>query len=109
MKLQQNPFLPILPRDADRYEIELNARLIKLFGDLNTQVNSLAERRMAAHYQAQTSAPTSILAVGDIVPKINPSETGTAGSMYVLAGWQAIADGTASTASLVEWRIPTGN
>lgn len=64
---------------------------------------------MAGSYQAVTAEPTGqIMRVGDVVKNINPSETGTVGNKYTLHGWLCVTDGTASAASLVDLRIPTG-
>jgi len=104
------PRLTIPPQDASNFERQLHVDLNNIIREISAQLNGISEGVMANKTNALTSAPTTvILAVGDIIPKVNPSETGTVASKYVLMGWQAVVDGTASTASIVELRVPTGN
>lgn len=90
-------------RDFHR-EITEHTRLVE------NQVNSLSESRLAASYNAVTASPTGIvLAQGDVIPKAVRTEEGTAGAKYVITGWMAMVDGTASAGSVVELRYLTGN
>lgn len=73
-----------------------------------TQVNLMAEGRLAAFYQARTAAPTSeAWAQGDFVLNSTPTELGTAGSKYIIHGWRCVVSGTPGT--WVQCRFLTGN
>lgn len=73
-----------------------------------TQVNLLSEGRIAGFYQALTSAPLSgSYQQGDFVMNLTPTELGSAGSKYVIHGWQCVAAGTPGT--WVQCRFLTGN
>lgn len=96
MRLNQNPRTPV---DAE------TARWMR---EVAYQVNSLSEGRAAALYQSAQSAPTAgTFAQGDYVTNNTPSELGTAGSKYVIHGWQCLAGGTPGT--WVQARYLTGN
>lgn len=72
------------------------------------QVNALSEGRMSARYAAATAAPTTgQWAQGDEVTNSAPSELGTAGSRYVIRGWQCLVGGEPGT--WVQQRYLTGN
>ena len=74
----------------------------------STQVNQLSEGRIAANYTAATATPTTGLwARGDFVKNSAPSELGTAGSKYVVHGWQCVTGGEPGT--WVQCRFLTGN
>lgn len=96
MKLNTSPRLqadPVLQR-----EIREHAQ----------QSNAMAECRLAAFYNAQTSAPTTgTHARGDFIRNSAPSELGSGGSMYVVFGWICVSGGTPGT--FVPMRFLTGN
>lgn len=96
MKLNQSP------------RLIADATLIREMREHATQVNQLSEGRMAAKYTASTAAPTTgQWAQGDFVANSTPSELGTAGSKYLVHGFQCIASGTPGT--WVQCRFLTGN
>lgn len=73
-----------------------------------TQVNLISEGKMAGFYTAVTSVPTTgTYAQGDFVMNSAPAELGTAGSKYVIEGWQCLVGGTPGT--WVQKRYLTGN
>jgi len=79
---------------------------VRIAADIQQQVNSLSEGKIAARYNAQESMPSGgIYAPGDVVPNSNPTEQGESGSKYVLAGWICVAPPCA----FVEQRYLTGN
>jgi hypothetical protein len=109
-KLQPEPRLPAVPQDATEYQRRLNVSLTDLFRALSDQVNGVSESTITSRYNALTAAPVGvIMKTGDFVPNISPSEQGSAGFKYILAGWQAVVDGTASPVSVLEARTLTGN
>ena len=109
-RLPAIPRLTTPPQDASAFEKQLHVDLNNIIQAIHTQLNGISEGVMVSRSNALTSAPTTVvMAVGDFVAKVNPSETGTAASKYILMGWQAVVDGTASTSSIVELRVPTGN
>lgn len=72
-----------------------------------TQVNSMAEGKLAGTYNATTAAPTTgNWARGDFVRNSEPSEAGGAGSKYVIVGWLCTVGGTPGT--WVQCRFLTG-
>lgn len=78
------------------------------FREHATQVNLMAEGRMAAFYAARTAVPTTdTWAQGDFVLNATPSELGSAGSKYIIHGWQCVVSGTPGT--WVQCRYLTGN
>jgi hypothetical protein len=94
--------LNVVPRS------NVDAETTRWYREIATQVNGLSEGRMSASYTALTAAPTSgTWTQGDMVKNSNPSELGTAGSKYVIHGWQCLAGGTPGT--WVECRYLTGN
>ena len=71
-------------------------------------VNMLSDGRLAGTNNATSAAPTSgPHARGDFIRNSEPSEAGTAGSMFVVLGWLCTASGTPGT--FVECRALTGN
>jgi hypothetical protein len=80
----------------------------ELFRKIEEQVNRLAEGRIDARHEARTAVPTTgTWARGDVIDNSQPSELGTAGSMYVILGWVCVTAGTPGT--WVERRALTGN
>ncbi len=101
MKLSTDPRIP---RDA----ANLSQRLNDLHRDIAQQVNGMAEGRLAAHYSAQTAAPTTgTHAQGDFVRNSAPVEAGVALSRYVVTGWLCVSGGTPGT--WLQCRVLTGN
>lgn len=96
MKLNQTPRL-----NAD-------TGLIRELREHAQQVNALSEGRMSARYTAAAAAPTTGQhAQGDFVHNSAPTELGTAGSKYLVHGWQCVVGGTPGT--WVSCRFLTGN
>lgn len=72
------------------------------------QVNLLTEGRISAITNATTAAPTTgANARGDFLRNSAPAELGTAGSKYIIHGWQCVESGTPGT--WVQCRYLTGN
>lgn len=72
-----------------------------------TQVNQLTEGRIAAVTNATTAAPAAGPNFqGDFVKNSAPTELGTAGSKYIVYGWQCVDSGTPGT--WVQCRFLTG-
>lgn len=96
MKLDRTPKKPV-DADTDRW-----------YRQVSQQVNSLSEGMISARYNALTAAPTGgTWAQGDFILNKTPSELGTAGSKYVIHGWQCVTGGTPGT--WVQCRFLTGN
>jgi hypothetical protein len=75
---------------------------------IETSVNSLAEERLAAHYGASTTDPTTgSWAQGDFVRNSAPSEAGSSPNKYVVLGWICTVSGTPGT--WLPCRVLTGN
>jgi hypothetical protein len=108
-RLPPEPRLPEPPQEADEHLRLLYRELVDYLRAIHQQVNLISEGNIVGSYQAVTAEPTGrIMRIGDVVQNINPSETGTVGSKYTLAGWRCVVDGTASASSLVDMRVPTG-
>lgn len=74
-----------------------------------TQLNQMSEGVAASRTNAMAAPPTGTAvnyAVGDIIQNIAPSVLGTAGSRYVIQGWQCVAAGSPGT--WVQMRYLTG-
>lgn len=93
---------------SSRVPREWNPDLITLlFRQLETQVNALAEGRLAGRHFTMATIPTvGDFALGDIVWKSNPTEAGSASSKYVIVGWINTAAGSPGT--FKEMRVLTG-
>ena len=97
---------PRLPTDDDQQR--LKTRLYTVFRSIAMQLNILSEGRLAARYNATTSAPSSgAWAQGDVVWNSNPTEAGSAGSKYVVTHWICTVSGSPGT--WVQCRSLTGN
>jgi hypothetical protein len=84
-----------------------DANLQRVLREHANQVNAMSEGRIAAAYNAQTSAPTTgDYAVGDFVRNSAPSELGSPGSAYIIFGWMCVDD---SPLTFVDMRFLTGN
>jgi hypothetical protein len=91
----------VTPRSA------VDADTTRFYKDIAQQVNALSEGRLMAFYTALTAVPTTgTWNRGDFVINSQPSELGTAGSKYVIHGWQCVTAGTPGT--WVQCRFLTG-
>lgn len=100
MKLQTDPILPADPAG-------LSAALKGLFKRTAASFNALAEGRLSA-VDSFAAAPTAgVWAQGDFVRNSAPAELGSAGSKYVIFGWQCLVAGIPGT--WVQVRYLTGN
>jgi hypothetical protein len=74
---------------------------------ISQQLNGLSEGRIANRYNAVASIPTTgSYQQGDFVPKSDPTEAGTGGWTYIVAGWICTVSGTPGT--FEEFRVSTG-
>lgn len=88
--------------------VNVDAETTRYMKEVAQQVNAVSEGRIAGFYTATTSAPTTgTYSQGDFIPNKTPTELGTAGSKYTLAGWRCVASGTPGT--WVQVRDLTGN
>jgi hypothetical protein len=95
-------------KEGLRYLSDLVYTLTRVLTDIATQLNNLAEGRIAAATNADTAAPTTgEHQRGDYVRNSAPAELGTAGAKYVIEGWICVAAGTPGT--WVAKRCLTGN
>ena len=86
----------------------VDAETTRWFKEIARQVNAVSEGSIAGFYTATTAAPTAgTYSQGDFIPNKTPTELGTAGSKYTLAGWRCVASGTPGT--WVQVRDLTGN
>jgi hypothetical protein len=82
--------------------------ILKLLRDLARKLNGLASGSVSARDGAMTAAPTSgTWAQGDFVENAAKTEAGTAGSKFVVQGWDCVAGGSPGT--WVQRRTLTGN
>ena len=91
----------------DRYDRGLFTELVRQVED---SINRLSEGRIYQHYNAAAAAPTgSTVAyqLGDIVKNLTPTESGSAGSKYIVWAFVCVAAGTPGTWR--EMRVLTGN
>jgi len=85
-----------------------HAEMERSMRQIEQQVNSLAEGRIAARHFTSTTVPTTgTFAQGDIIWKSNPTEAGAAAAKYVIIGWICTVAGSPGT--LLEMRTLTGN
>jgi hypothetical protein len=107
MKVPQNLGLPA-PSEGVSYLQQMVSKLTSSWANMATQVNAASEGLIQGATNALTTPPTTgDHQQGDIVRNSAPSELGTAGSKYVVIGWQCIAAGTPGT--WVQLRCLTGN
>lgn len=88
----------------------LNRQLTDAWRSMATQANQLSEGQINAITNAATAAPTGSAVTynqGDVIRNKTPSELGTAGSKYVIWGWQCLVAGAPGT--WVQLRFLTGN
>lgn len=82
--------------------------LLRILRDTALTVNAIAEGRQGASYNALPAAPAVTgYAQGDFVRNSAPAEAGTAGSKYVVYGWQLVSQG--GSLVFVPVRYLTGN
>lgn len=70
--------------------LAVDAALLRELREHAQQVNKLSEGVLNATYNATDSVPTHDAAPGDFVKKLTRSVAGTAGSRYVLDGWERV-------------------
>lgn len=106
MKLIENPQLPLNPESG--YARDLNFALSQILRTIAQKVNLLADGRLAgSDYVAATAPTTGMFRQGDFIRNSAPTEAGTAGSKYIVAGWLCEVGGSPGT--LRECRFLTGN
>lgn len=97
--------LNISARVPNEYD---KGRITDILRDIETQVNNLSEGFITANYTALTAAPTTgSWNKGDFIKNSNPSESGSAGSKYIVYGWECTVAGSPGTWLPV--RTLTGN
>jgi hypothetical protein len=90
----------------DKYDRGSFTEMIRQIEDA---LNRAFEGRIYQRYNA-TAAPTGSTVswqLGDIVYNTTPTESGSAGSKYMIAGWMCVAAGAPGTWR--EMRVLTGN
>ena len=90
----------------EKYDPALTREIVRILEDV---INRTYEGRIYQRF-SMTTAPTSTTMswqVGDEVLNSNPTELGTAGSMYIIRGWECIGAGSPGTWR--EQRFLTGN
>lgn len=86
----------------------LRRQLVQAFREVAQQVNGVTEGSITAITNAATAAPTTgTWKQGDFIRNSAPSELGSAGSKYVIHGWQCTVSGTPGT--WLQCRFLTGN
>jgi hypothetical protein len=99
-----------IPDPENEYQNRFYREITDYLRAMADQVNAISENRLQGACNAVTASPTGVvMAVGDIVRHSDPGEEGTAGAKYIVTGWMATIDGTASAGSVVELRSLTGN
>ena len=99
-KIASDPRLPIVKDEKLR---QLNERLYELFRNI-----SIAHNGSFMWDTEGTAAPsTGTWSVSQKCKNTSPSETGTAGSKYVVTGWICTVSGTPGT--WLDMRTLTGN
>lgn len=107
MRVPQQLGLPA-PAEGVPYLQQLVKKLTDAWAGMASQVNASSEGLITGATNAVTAAPsTGDHQRGDIVRNSAPSELGTAGSKYVVIGWQCVTAGTPGT--WVQLRCLTGN
>ena len=104
MRVNTNPNVPDVPQEVQSLRYWINERI----KEIAKQLNGISEGTAAAVTNATTAAPTTgTYAAGDFVKNSTPSEAGTAGNKYVIAGWICTVSGTPGT--WLQCRFLTGN
>lgn len=98
-------FDPRLPRkDEPNFDIQLKSVL----QDIGTRLDMLSQGLLSGVRGKASAAPTTgTWAKGDFIRNSSPSEAGSAGSKYVVFGWECTVAGTPGTWLAV--RTLTGN
>lgn len=86
---------------------DLKYALTRIIGDLENKLDALANGYASVRLSASAPPTTGGHMQGDVIDNNAPSELGTAGSKYVIAGWRCVASGIPGT--WVERRELTGN
>lgn len=87
---------------------QMVSKLTSAWANMATQVNATSEGLITGATNAATTPPTTgDHQRGDMLRNSAPSELGTAGSKYVVIGWQCVVAGTPGT--WVQMRCLTGN
>ncbi len=88
--------------------VNVDAETARWYREIATQVNTLSEGGIVAHYNAATAAPTSgNWTQGDQIRNSAPAELGSAASKYIVTGWICTVAGTPGT--WLQLRSLTGN
>lgn len=99
---------PTFPMAEDQKQHDLFRRMTLFFRDIVNQVNGITEGNITSTHNAYTTAPTTGQhQQGDMVINSTPTESGTAGSKYIIHGWRCTVTGTPGT--WVQIRTLTGN
>lgn len=107
MRVPQQLNLPA-PAEGVPFLQQMVSKLTSAWANMATQVNASSEGLIAGATNADTAPPTTNdHQRGDIVRNSAPSELGTAGSKYVVLGWQCVVAGKPGT--WVQLRCLTGN
>lgn len=89
-------------------DTQIIRKLTDLHREIAQQLNLLSEGVASAVHNKTTAAPTAgTYAQGDFIKNSAPTESGGAGSMYVILGWICVASGSPGTWR--ECRVLTGN
>ena len=74
--------------------------MTEMVRQIEDAINRLSSGSIYQNYNATTAAPTGTTvshSVGDFVKNSIPTELGTAGSKYLILGWECVASGTPGT------------
>jgi hypothetical protein len=108
MSVSQDPRLPAVVEPTKPSLEVFKFQLTLVLREYAALINLLAGGRIAAITNKGTAAPTTgTWERGDFVKNSAPSELGSAGSKYIIDGWECIASGTPGT--WVQCRYLTGN
>lgn len=92
-RLSPDPRLPATGSQGDL--VRALATLLREHAD---QVNGVSEGRSDAFHNASSGPPTTLQwRQGDFIRNSAPTVLGSAGSQYVIHGWQCVASGTPGT------------
>lgn len=93
--LPERPFLPSV-REPN-FDEKLVFQLTLLLADINRQLNGVSGGRISAVLALASPPASGLWNVGDEVRNNAPSELGTAGSKYIVRGWQCVTAGEPGT------------
>lgn len=95
----------LVPKVPNEYNFHSMTDIVR---QIETLLNSLAESRIEAKFNARPTVPTTgSFKQGDFVPNSAPTELGAGGSKYVIEGWVCVSSGEPGT--FVQKRFLTGN